>query len=164
MILANVRISRHARRCHAAAFVEKYEGTLARGGIVGGFENPIRPMFGNTCLTWRGDSEHQPAESFLGSHGALGGVGWRFVVEDKDCERQVAVWMNDHLAARGVELALEAFSPSGEAAVTHPSNLEKWLMHNIYHFALRGDDENLLGQKSPANATASPGSGPSAPP
>ncbi|HEY5106978.1 MAG TPA: hypothetical protein VII73_09445 [Caulobacteraceae bacterium] len=154
VIPANVRFSRHARRCHAASFVEKYEGTLARGGLVGGFENPIRPMFGNTGLTWRGDGDHQPAEPFLGSHGALGGVGWRFVVEDKDCERQVAAWMNDHFAARGVEVALEAFSPKGESAVTHPSNLEKWLMHNVYHFALHGDDENLLGKNQDQPPTA----------
>jgi len=150
VIPANVRFSRHARRCLAAGFVEKYEGTLSRLSLVGGFDNPIRPMFGNTGLTWRGDGDHQPAEAFVGSHGAMGGVGWRFVVEDNDCEREVAQWMGEHLARRGVEVALKAYSPQAEGAQTHPSALEKWLMHNIYHFALHGDDENLFGHAAQA--------------
>jgi hypothetical protein len=81
----------------------------------------------------------------------MGGVGWRFVTEDGDCERQVAEWMGDHLAARGVEAALQAVSPQGEATLTHPSMLEKWLMHNVYHFTLHGDEENLF---NPSQAVA----------
>jgi hypothetical protein len=80
----------------------------------------------------------------------MGGVGWRFVVEDNDCEREVAQWMGEHLARRGVEVALKAYSPQAEGAQTHPSALEKWLMHNIYHFALHGDDENLFGHAAQA--------------
>jgi len=145
VIPANVRFSRHARRSLAADFVEKYEGTLERMRLIGGFQNPIRPMFGNTGLTWRGDGDHRPAQAFLGSHGAIGGVGWRYVAEDADCERRVAAWMNEHLRSRGVEAELEAFAPHREGAMTHPATLEKWLMHNLYHFALHGDDANLSG-------------------
>ncbi len=144
VIPANVRFSRHARRCLAPDFVEKYEGTLQHVTLIGGLQNPIRPMFGNVGLTWRGDGDHQPAQTFFGSHGALGGVGWRFVVEDSDCERAVALWMNQQLQSRGVEVRLKAFAPTAEAAVTHPSHLERWLTHNIYQFAMHHDEPHLV--------------------
>jgi len=144
VIPANVRFSRHARRSLTADFVERYEGTVKGIHLIGGFANPARPMFGNVGLHWKGDGDHQPAERFLGSHGALGGVGWRFVVEDTACEQDVASWMNDHLAARGVEVSLTAYEPTGDAVrVTHPSHLEKWLTHNIYQFALHHDEPHL---------------------
>ena len=124
--------------------MEKYEGTLRACGWLGGVENPTRPLFGNTGLTWRGDGDHQPAEVFLGSHGALGGVGWKVVVEDNTCEQQVAEFMSQHLVARGVEAALTAFEPIGEgAAETHPFALEKWLMDNIYEFTLKTADKSV---------------------
>jgi hypothetical protein len=144
VIPANVRFSRHARRCHAADFVERYEGTLARIALVGGFENPIRPLFGNVGLKWRGDGDHAPAQPFLGSHGALGGVGWRFVAEDAACEAAVARWMGAHLRARGIDVPLTAFEPGGEARITHPSHLERWLAHNIYQRFLHDDEEAAL--------------------
>jgi hypothetical protein len=133
VIPANVRFSRHARRSLASDFVEKYEGTLKGSGLFTG-ANPIRPLFGNVGLTWRGSGDHRPPRSFMGSHGAIGGVGWRFVTEDTDCEREVADWMNQHLAERGVEARLEPYAPKGEAETTHPSHLEQWLAHNIYQF------------------------------
>jgi hypothetical protein len=136
VIPANVGFSRHARRSLEADFVAKYEGTLARVGMLGGFENPIRPLFGNVGLTWLGDGDHQPAECFMGSHGALGGIGWRFVVEDSDCEHAVARWMSGHMQSRGVDAALDAFAPAGAAKATAPDELEKWLTHNIYRFVL----------------------------
>jgi hypothetical protein len=143
VIPANVSFSRHARRSLAADFVEKYEGHI---GLIGGFQNPIRPLFGNVGLTWRGDGDHRPAETFFGSHGALGGVGWRFVVEDSECERAVAAWMSENLRRRGVEVTLEAFAPKAEAAVTHPSHLEKWLTHNLYQFVMPHDEPHLAHQ------------------
>lgn len=139
VIPANVRFSRHARRSHAEEFVERYEGTLAGIGLIGGFENPIRPLFGNVGLTWRGDGDHSSAKAFLGSHGALGGVGWRFVVEDTACERAVAAWMSDHLRARGLGVGLEAYEPTAQAQATHPWQLEKWLTHNLYQRFLHDD-------------------------
>jgi len=143
-IPANVRFSRHARRSLAADFVERYEGTVPGIKVVGGFQNPARPFFGNVGIRWRGDGDHQPAERFLGSHGALGGVGWRFVVEDSACEQAVAGWMNEHLAARGLDAELVAYEPKGDAVrVTHPSHMQKWLTHNIYQFVLHHDEPHL---------------------
>ncbi len=143
VIPANVGYSRHARRSLAPDFVEKYEGTLQHISLIGGFQNPIRPLFGNVGLTWRGDGDHRPAETFFGSHGALGGVGWRFVVEDSDCEREVAEWMSEHLRSRGVDVKLDAVAPMKDAANTHPSHLEKWLTHNINQFVVHHDEPHL---------------------
>jgi hypothetical protein len=142
VIPANVSFSRHARRSLAAEFVAKYEGALKGAGVLGGFENPIRPLFGNVGLTWLGDGDHQPAQTFFGSHGALGGVGWRFVTEDGDCEHAVAGWMSAHFQSRGVEAALRAFTPAAGAA-TQPDELERWLTHNVYQFALHDDEPHL---------------------
>jgi hypothetical protein len=141
VIPANVRFSRHARRSLAADFVERYEGTLKRMKVIDG--NPIRPLFGNVGLRWEGDGDHQPAERFLGSHGALGGVGWRFVVEDSACERAVAEWMTEQFQSRGVEVLLKPFPPQGDAVATHPSHLERWLTHNLYQFVLHHDEPHL---------------------
>jgi len=138
VIPANVRYSRHARRSLSETFVEKYQGTIRRNPLFGG-ENPIRPLFGNVGLTWRGDGDHRPAQTFMGSHAAIGGVGWRFVVEDSDCERAVAEWMNGHFADRGVEAQLDAYAAQGDAEVTHPSHLERWLAHNIYQIMSEHD-------------------------
>lgn len=143
VIPANVRFSRHARRCQNLDFVEKYEGTLTRLRGLGGVENPIRPLFGNTGLTWRGRGDHQPAEVFVGSHGAMGGVGWKVVVEDNACEHQVADWMNGHLAERGVDIALIPIAPIAASPETAPWAFEKWLMDNIYHFTLHAIDRDM---------------------
>jgi hypothetical protein len=143
VIPANVRYSRHARRSLAEEFVEKYEGHI---GLIGGFQNPIRPLFGNVGLTWRGDGDHRPAETFFGSHGALGGVGWRVVVEDAECEQAVAGWMSENLRSRGVDVNLAAFAPQADAVMTHPSHLEKWLTHNLYQFVVPHDEPHLIDQ------------------
>jgi hypothetical protein len=140
VIPANVKFSRHARRSLSADFVEKYEGTLRSISLLGGMQNPVRPTFGNVGLTWRGDGDHAPAQAFIGSHGAIGGVGWGFVNEDSNCEREVAEWMNEHLKFRGVEVTLDAFAPNRNAKPTHPSNLERWLTHNIYQFVEEHDE------------------------
>jgi hypothetical protein len=141
VIPANVRYSRHARRSLAPDFVEKYEGTIKHINLIHGMQNPIRPLFGNVGLTWRGDGDHAPAETFFGSHGALGGVGWRFVVEDSECERAVAQWMGEHLKDRGVEVTLDAIAPTKEA--THPTHLQQWLRHNLHQFAVHHDEPHL---------------------
>jgi hypothetical protein len=141
IIPANVRFSRHARRSLAADFVERYEGTLKRMKVLDG--NPIRPLFGNVGLRWQGDGDHQPAERFLGSHGALGGVGWRFVLEDSACETAVAAYMSEQLQSRGVDVVLEPYPPQGDAVATHPSHLERWLTHNLYQFVLHHDEPHL---------------------
>ena len=141
VIPANVGYSRHARRSLAPDFVEKYEGTIHHLNLIHGMQNPIRPLFGNVGLSWRGDGDHQPAETFYGSHGAIGGVGWRFVAEDSHCENAVADWMSEHFADRGVEVRLEAFPPTKEA--THPTHLQQWLRHNIQQFHEHHDEPHL---------------------
>jgi len=143
VIPANVLYSRHARRSLAPEFVEKYEGTIHHLNLIHGMQNPIRPLFGNVGLTWRGDGDHQPAETFFGSHGAIGGVGWRFVVEDSDCERAVAKWMSEHFAERGVEIALDAVPPKKEA--TDPTYLHQWLKHNVHQFVVHHDEPHHEG-------------------
>jgi hypothetical protein len=40
-----------------------------------------------------GTGDHQ-TRNFIGSHGALGGVGWKDVAHDADCQFKVADWMN----------------------------------------------------------------------
>lgn len=141
VIPANVRFSRHARRSLAAEFVERYEGALKQLGLLGALQNPIRPSFGNVGLQWRGEGDHRPAETFLGSHGAVGGVGWRVVVEDSDCEQQVARWMTEHLRGRGVDVDLYASAPVAED--THHSHLGDWLTHSIHQFARHHDEPHL---------------------
>jgi hypothetical protein len=152
VIPANVRFSRHARRHLSEEFIAKYEGTLRQISLLGGLQNPARPNFGNVGLLWRGTGDHAPAEAFLGSHGAIGGVGWGFVLEDSDCERQVATWMNEHLLSRGVEASLDAAPPRDDAKPTHPSHLERWLTHNIYQFIEEHDEPHHKAAESGAEA------------
>ncbi len=102
----NVHFSRHARRSQDPAFVAKYEDSIGYG------ENPTRPSFGQTGTSYLGSGDHSYA-TFLGSHGALGGVGWSVVTEDPACQRAVAAYMNGALLARRVNVALTAVSPTG---------------------------------------------------
>ena len=141
VIPANVRYSRHARRSLAPDFVEKYEGTIHHINLVHGMQNPIRPLFGNVGLTWHGSGDHQPAETFIGSHGALGGVGWRFVSEDSECEHAVAKFMGEHFKERGVEVTLDPVPPTKGA--THPTHLQQWLRHNLHQFHAHHDEPHL---------------------
>src|SRR5579871_4084330 len=105
VIPANVAFVRHAVRSHDPAFIAKYEGTINSG--VG---NPARPWFGNTAMqsTTAGNYHYR---TFLGSHGALGGVGWKHVTEDPACQIAVANWMNGCMAMRGVPGVLRSFPP-----------------------------------------------------
>jgi hypothetical protein len=119
VIPANVAFSRHARRDLQALVVLKYEGTFSDVGGLMNASNPMRPTFGNTGLTWRGSGDHQKAKAFVGSHGALGGVGWGFVNEDPACQLRVAEWMTGHLKARGVAFELKSLpvAPSKPARI-----------------------------------------------
>lgn len=115
VIPANVQFSRHVRRDLQATLVLKYEGSFSDAEIKGvsltNSSNPMRPTFGNTGLTWRGNGDHLPAVPFAGSHGALGGVGWSFVTEDPMCQVRVASYMNAQLAARKVWHNLQSHRP-----------------------------------------------------
>jgi len=120
IIPGNVLFSRHARRDLKAALVLKYEGTISdlelKGFSLINGSNPMRPSFGNSGLKWLGEGDHQFAEPFPGSHGALGGVGWSFVVEDADCQTRVANWMNRWLKKRNVWNELKSFAPPPSTA------------------------------------------------
>jgi hypothetical protein len=131
VIPANVNFSRHARRdLSAILLVLKYEGTFADHALLPNSSNPMRPSFGNTGISWRGSGDHQTAE-FVGSHGALGGVGWSFVTEDPHCQDQVADWMNEQLKARGVPADLKAMQIPPGPAPASPSaaiQLANWAL------------------------------------
>jgi hypothetical protein len=106
VIPANVGFSRHACRTDDATFVGRYEGSINSG-----MGNPARPWFGHTGLSYVGSGDHAACE-FIGSHGALGGVGWKQVAEDPKCQAAVAIWMNKILAQRGLSVVLEARDPT----------------------------------------------------
>lgn len=106
VIPANVAFSRVARRDQSWGFVKKYEGTLSDSPRLGDSSNPCRPFFGNTGLNWRGFGDHRTPTVFKGSHGALGGVGWRFVTEDAPCQLQLSAWMGAEMASRGLHVNL----------------------------------------------------------
>ena len=104
VIPANVAYSRHARRSQDSAFVAKYEGSIGRG------QNPCRPSFGNTGTTFKGGGDHE-FTIVKGSHGALGGVGWKIVSEDADAQERTAGWMNGWFNAKNVPVALRSYAP-----------------------------------------------------
>jgi hypothetical protein len=124
IIPSNVQFSRHARRSQNIRLVLRYEGTISDHSVLGNTSNPLRPSFGNTGLQWRGNGDHESPTAFEGSHGALGGVGWPFVEEDKKCQEMVATWMNGHLTKRlGRPFKLVATAPSGGASPKVPSRV-----------------------------------------
>ena len=100
----NVEFSRIAQRDQSWHFVMKYEGTTSDG--LGKTSNPTRPSFGQTGLNWRGFNDYQTPTKFKGTHGALGGVGWGFVPEDKPCQVEVSKWMSQQMQSRGLAVDL----------------------------------------------------------
>jgi hypothetical protein len=71
--------------------------------------NPIRPTFGKTATKMAGARFRQDGKArmvvktFRGSHGALGGVGWRMVKEDMACQEAVAGFMTDAMDGEGLK-------------------------------------------------------------
>lgn len=142
VIPANVKFSRHARRCQGVFLVLKYEGTISDGP--GNTSNPMRPSFGNTGLQWRGSGDHEMAKPFIGSHGALGGVGWPFIVEDPECQRKVACFMNEHLMSRGVHAHLKGIDPDSGPVAGTPWKITKIAGAAVDLLMLAGHGKNLL--------------------
>ena len=142
VIPANVKFSRHARRCQDVFLVLKYEGTISDG--LGDTSNPMRPSFGNTGLQWKGNGDHEVATSFIGSHGALGGVGWPFIVEDPECQRNVACFMNRHLMSRGVHVHLKGIDPDPGPGAGTPGKITKIAGATLDLLMLAGHGKNLL--------------------
>jgi hypothetical protein len=117
-ISPNVQYCRHAMRSQDPKFVRKYETYLLDNKWTGAWASPLtsnvtRPWFSSVGGE-RGACKNYEKKTFLGSHGALGGVGWKKVLEDVSAQNQVAVWMNAALGARGVPVHLKSFPPTSE--------------------------------------------------
>lgn len=116
-VSANTAYCAHAIRNQEQAWQDKYESFLIKSETFGTWRNPFasnvtRPYFGGVCTTAESGVTFDKA-IFKGSHGALGGVGWKSVSEDPGCQAQVASWMNGKLRARGVGVSLVSFAPEG---------------------------------------------------
>lgn len=118
-IVDSVKYCRHAVRSDDADLVDKYE-TYSVNSSIFGYKvqvaspftaNKMRPWFGHVALTAPKGVDFQ-ARRFRGSHGALGGVGWKDVPEDVPAQLQVAAWMNVWLKERAVPVALNPHPPT----------------------------------------------------
>jgi hypothetical protein len=78
------------------------------------FHNPMRVFFGETAVG-HAASVKTRTWAVPGSHGAIGGVGWKHVKEDTDCQRNVAAIMNTAFAVTKVGVKLTPYPPSGVA-------------------------------------------------
>jgi hypothetical protein len=117
-IPSNVAYCRHAMRSQDPAFVRKYETYLLDNKVTGSWASPFssnvtRPWFGSVGGESGGCKDYQK-RVFSGSHGALGGVGWKKAPEDGPAQEQVAGWMNAALSARGVPAQLTSFPPMSQ--------------------------------------------------
>ncbi|MGH7025448.1 MAG: thioesterase domain-containing protein [Caulobacteraceae bacterium] len=70
--------------------------------------NPIqsRFYFYNTGR-WLAGAGSYETRSFVGSHGALGGVPWADIPQDAGCALAVASWMNERFAKRGLAVTIK---------------------------------------------------------
>ncbi len=114
-IPSNVRFSRHARRLAGGRLTRRPPLDTTR--FFGSRVDPARPRFGNIALDLVRSGDHRMPESFLGSHGALGGVGWEFVCEDAECELAVAAWMNEWLGERATAVNLLPLPMSNRTSI-----------------------------------------------
>jgi hypothetical protein len=90
--------------------VAKYDHTIGWPGHRM-FHNPMRVFFGETA-TKHAASVKTRSWAVPGSHGAIGGVGWKHVKEDIDCQRHVAAIMNTAFKVTKVGVHLRSFPPS----------------------------------------------------
>ena len=70
--------------------------------------NPVKSRFYfyNTGRYIAGSGSYE-TKSFVGSHGAVGGVPWPEIKEDTGCVLAVAEWMNERFTNRGLALTLK---------------------------------------------------------
>jgi pimeloyl-ACP methyl ester carboxylesterase len=90
---------------------------LAQGAgyLAGDWVHPMRPGFGRTGLTCLSPQTEYHSEEFKGSHGALGGVGFKDIEIDKPCQVAVARWMTERLKDVGLRnIRLESYGPTAE--------------------------------------------------
>jgi pimeloyl-ACP methyl ester carboxylesterase len=93
IISDNVRMVAHARSGRNLSFW---------------IRNPVKSRFYfyNTGRYLAGSGTYD-TKSFVGSHGALGGVPWPDIKEDAGCVLAVAQWMNKQFENRGLAVALK---------------------------------------------------------
>ena len=117
-IVTSVKYCRHAVRSDDADLVSKYETYIVKDFPVGMKSvpdplrtNKMRPWFGHVALDAPKGVDFK-SNRFRGTHGALGGVGWKDVPEDVPAQHLVVAWMNPFLKERGVPVNLIAYPPS----------------------------------------------------
>lgn len=95
LIPGNVKRCYIARRQINNPKMDKYDFTLVAG--IGDLlsHNPARNWFGGTARKHTAAWTILREKTFLGSHGAIGGVGWKHVSEDPACQANVAAFMNE---------------------------------------------------------------------
>ncbi|MBV8813413.1 MAG: hypothetical protein JO271_02900 [Verrucomicrobia bacterium] len=71
-------------------------------------QNPVKSRFYfyNTGRYLAGSGRYE-TKSFIGSHGAVGGVPWPDIKEDAGCALAVAGWMNQQFKNRGLRMTLQ---------------------------------------------------------
>ena len=93
----------------------KYDGSIqdVQNPVLNYIENPnpFRPGFGTTGRSVRRGGVYQPGnheiQEYVGSHGALGGVGYRWVDDDKACEQNICADVRRWVSARtGMNVSL----------------------------------------------------------
>lgn len=70
--------------------------------VASDWSHPMRPGFGFTALKYLGSGPVHEA-AFVGSHGAMGGVGWKNVREDVKCQQDIAAFMKEGLESFGIK-------------------------------------------------------------
>ena len=110
VVSANVALLYIARRRLDPGLVAKYDHTI--GPLWHRmFHNPMRVFFGETAVRHAG-SVNAKISAFPGSHGAIGGVGWKHVSEDTNCQIHVAAFMNSAFAMAKLPVHLRSYPPS----------------------------------------------------
>lgn len=87
--------------------ISRYEGALSEAGRAA---NPFRPDWGN-CGRFSEDPVRTRLVSMrldIGTHGALGGVGWNGVDHDNEAQERTAAMMNAFLALHGLPSGLKS--------------------------------------------------------
>ena len=107
---------------NAQIMIDKYDHSL---GFDPAGHNPMRVWFGNTG-TDLSKVKTASEKSFLGTHGALGGVGWTHVDEDIKAQNDVAGFMNGGLQACGL--------PASLTSVNRPSSPDLTAAGEAYNY------------------------------
>ncbi|MEM8616069.1 MAG: thioesterase domain-containing protein [Pseudomonadota bacterium] len=111
----NVLRTWHAMRTDDEKLIKKYAGMASPHiPLPKASGNPMRPWFGHAGTKAKSPKALNYSEKvFPGSHGAIGGVGWRFVAEDVACQNAVAAWMNVAFKTAGIGVTLKPVKPAG---------------------------------------------------